>query len=151
MTPTLRGRLETRLFLVLVVGGAWTAAATPVLPRPVMASLPMVYRVTFEALALTAGVGLGWELVYHALQQLRWDKDWPSLLGLATLLNEGALLWFLLHWTGILPGSSFSPTFVSLFVSYFLTTWTAIWLFMQGPLRVVHLRWRFEGARILPW
>lgn len=151
MTPTLRGRLETRLFLIVLVGAPWTALAAPFLPRPTMVSLSMVYRVTFEALALTAGVGLAWEIVYHALQQLRWDKDWPSLFALANLVNEGALMWFLLHWTGILPDSGLSGTFIGLFVTYFLTTWVLIWLFMQGPLRVVHLRWRFEGGRVLPW
>jgi len=116
-----------------------------------MASESMVYRVTFEALALTTGIGLLWELTYHGLQQFRWDKDWPSLFGLLNFVNEGALMWFVLHWTRVLPGSALSTTFVALFVTYFLSTWALTWLFMQGPLRVVHLRWRFEGGRVLPW
>ena len=150
MTPTLRGRIETRLFLVALVGMGWTALVTPLLPRPPGVSLPTAYAVTYEALGLVAGLGLVWELAYHGLQQYRWDKDWPSMFGLLNFANEGVLLWFVLHWTGVLSGPlGPSSLFLSLFVLHFVSTWTAMWLFMQGPLRVVHLRWRYEGGRIL--
>lgn len=150
MTPTLRGRIETRVLLGLVAC-LWTAFVVPWLPHPAPAGDATVYRVAFEALGLTTGIGVVWEVAYHGLQQFRWDKDWPSLFGLLTLLNEGALLWFVLYWTGVLPGSALATTFVPLFVSYFVSTWVLLWMFMQGPLRVVHLRWRFEGGRVLPW
>lgn len=150
MTPTLMGRIQTRLFLLATVGVLWTAAITPLLHRPAWASLSMAYHITFKALGLVAGVGLVWELLYHALQQWRWDKDWPSLFGLLTAANEGLAMWFILHLMHILPGTDgLSSPLLALFLVHFCTTWIAVWLFMQGPLRVVHLRWRFEGGRII--
>ena len=74
MTLTLAGRLQTRLLLVTIVGVTWTAALTPILPRPAEATLPAVYRMTFINLGLMAITGLAWELAYHAMQQLRWTR-----------------------------------------------------------------------------
>lgn len=149
MTPTLAGRLQTRLFLLATVGLLWTAAVTPLLARPAWASLSMAYHITFQAIGVVALLGLGWELAYHGLQQLRWDKDWPTALGLLTAINEGVLAWFTLHALNILPGTSgWSSPLLSLFLVHFGTTWFVLWAFMQGPLRVIHLRWRYEGGRV---
>ncbi|HEY2579222.1 MAG TPA: hypothetical protein VGI74_23185, partial [Streptosporangiaceae bacterium] len=38
---------------------------------------------------------------------------------------------------------------IPLYVIHVGTTWLLTWLFMQGPLRVMHLRWRFEGGKVL--
>jgi hypothetical protein len=149
MTPTLRGRIETRLFLLATVGVVWTAIVSPLLPRPGFASLGMVYGITFKAIAVVGVVGIGWEGVYHGLQQFRWNKDWPSLFGLLTMLNEGLVVWLVLHALNIIPGTSgWSSPIRNLFVLHFASTWILMWLFMQGPLRVVVLRWRFEGGRL---
>jgi hypothetical protein len=140
MTFCLRGRLETRIFLVLTVGLFTTLAVTATRHR---AGDWTAYRSDLAVLALMGVLGLGWELVYHGLQQLRWDKDWPSFFVAAALLNEGLLLWRL---AGLLPwvvrGSA--PAFV---VSVG-AAWGAMWLFAQGPMRVLFLRWRLEGGRI---
>ena len=50
----------------------------------------------------------GWEFVYHFLQQFRWEKDWPSLFGLVTGVNEGALVWVLAS-AGAIPGVDSVP------------------------------------------
>ena len=42
MLPTLNGRIQTRIFLLLVVGGIWTLLITPMLPPG--ASLSAAYR-----------------------------------------------------------------------------------------------------------
>ena len=41
------------------------------------------------------------------------------------------------------------PVGVGTFAVHFATTWLAIFLFLQGPMRVPFLRWRFRGGRIL--
>jgi len=149
MTPTLRGRIESRLFLIGTIGVIWTAWISAVLPRPAMASMGRIYGITFRALAFMAVAGIAWELIYHGLQQFRWNKDWPSLFGLLTAVNEGLVTWLALHALNVMPGTSgWSSPLRNMFLIFFLTTWLAIWLFMQGPLRVVVLRWRFEGGRI---
>jgi hypothetical protein len=150
MTLTLSGRLQTRLLLVLVVGVTWTALLTPLLPRPVEVTLPDTYRMTFTALGLMAIIGLVWELLYHALQQLRWDKDWPSLLALVTVVNEALAVWLVGHAVGLIRGpvGPSSPV-LPLFATHFVTGYLLMWLFMQGPLRVLLVRWRFSGGSLI--
>lgn len=144
MTPTLFGRIQTRVFIVVTLGVLWTALITPVLPGS--APLGDKYAVTYRALALVLILGLLWELVYHGLQQFRWEKDWPTLFGLVTGINEGIVVYLLLS-AGVPWDVGDVP--VDAFVVHFTTTWIAIWLVANGPMRVVFIRWRFRGGRLL--
>jgi len=143
MTPTLFGRIQTRIFVVVVIGGLWTALVTPLLPGiPPEMALADVYAITFRVLFLVLVCGLGWEFVYHGLQQLRWEKDWPTLFGLITGVNEGILVWLIASaWIDVVPGSAF--------LVHFTTTWLVIWAWVNGPMRVVFIRWRFQGGRLI--
>jgi hypothetical protein len=143
--PTLLGRIQTRLFLLAVVGGVVTALLTPVLP--VSGPLAPRYQTTFVVLAAVALLGVGWEFVYHLAMQWRWEKDWPMLFGLLTLVPEGALVWVLAT-RQLLPGlPGRVPT--DAFVIQFLIVWLSVWLFASGPMRVPFIRWRFRGGRLL--
>lgn len=146
MTPVLAGRLQTRLFIVCTVGVLWTALVTPLLPVPSGVGVGGAYRMTFGSLGLMAVLGLVWELLYHLLQQARWDKDWPTLLGLVTVVNEAIPLWFVARALGVVPADA--APFVLPFAIDVGTTWLLMWLFLQGPVRVLHIRWRFEGGRV---
>ena len=128
MVPVLLGRLQTRLFLLAVVGSTVTVLVTPLLSVP--------YRSTFLVLAAVAVLGVGWELLYHLLMQFRWEKDWPSLFGLLTAVPEGLLVYALLQ--PPLPA----------FLVHFGAVWLAVWLTANGPMRVPFLRWRFQGGRL---
>ncbi|MEL7210346.1 MAG: hypothetical protein AAGK32_19300 [Actinomycetota bacterium] len=144
MTPTLSGRLQTRVALLALIGGVWTLLHTPLLPTPTPVSAADRYQVTFTALLVVAAVGLVWELLYHLAQQLRWEKDWPTLLGLVTGLPEGLVVYWLLArgvpWSvGEVPPLTFALSFAS--------TWLVVWAFANGPLRIVLVRWRFRGGR----
>jgi hypothetical protein len=141
MTPTLFGRVQTRWLVMSTAGVAWTALVVPVLPRPAAMALGAMYAVAYGALLVVVALGTAWELVYHGMQQLRWDKDWPSLFSLLAGVPEGVVAWFVLRALG------WSPPPVSYLV-LFATTWLVGWLVMHGPLRIVSLRWRFQGARI---
>ncbi len=145
MTPTLSGRIQSRLVLVAIVGIPIAVVLGLILPRPTeTTTLGDMYRVFFVALALVAIVGLVWELIWHGLQQFRWEKDWPTLFGLVTGVPEGIVVWLLLRAgvpidVGDVDGSTF--------VIMFAITWIAIWLVANGPLQVVFIRWRFQGGR----
>jgi hypothetical protein len=145
VTPTLPGRLQTRIFVMVVIGGLWTLLVSPFLPGiPGEAGLGDVYELTFRVLATVLLVGLVWELVYHALQQFRWEKDWPALFGLLTGINEGIVAHFAakaIFDIDVLPGSAY--------VVHFVSTWLVTWFWVNGPMRVLFLRWRFDGGRIL--
>ena len=147
MTPTLFGRMQTRVFLVATIGVVWTLLIGPLLvPLTDNASLGDVYRLAFGALVLVAVVGILWEVLYHGLQQFRWEKDWPTLFGLITGLPEGVVVYALLSrdlpWSvGEIP--------VGAFIAHFASTWIVVWLTANGPMRVVFIRWRFRGGRLL--
>ncbi len=147
MLPTLNGRIQTRIFLLVVVGGLWTLLISPVLPGLDGTAQPEIYRMTFTVLVTTIVLGVGWELVYHFLQQFRWEKDWPTFFGLITVLNEGALVWVLLA-LGAVPGLADGVPFGA-FVLLFTTTWLLVWVFANGPMRVPFVHWRFRGGRLV--
>ena len=166
MTPTLEGRLQTRIFLGATVGVLWTAIITPFLPEPAGVSLGMSYDMSFGSLLVMVVYGLVWEHLYHALQQLRWDKDWPSVFALLSVLVEAPLVWLLdflfpimsmsgsgMQMSGPMGPMSSSPGLPSPyfpgFAIHIATTWAVMWLFSQGPMRVIFVRWRFEGSRVL--
>lgn len=147
MTPTLSGRLQSRLVLVALVGVPVALILGVLLPRPSEATtLGDMYRVFFVALLLVAVVGLVWELVWHGLQQLRWEKDWPTFFGLITAVPEGIVVWLLLR-AGV--PIDVGPVEATTFLWMFTITWVAIWLVANGPLQIVFIRWRFRGGRFI--
>lgn len=144
MLPTLSGRLQTRIFAVLVFGGLWTLLITPFLPGVTVGR--DAYGQTLGLLVALTVVGLGWELIYHFAQQFRWEKDWPTLFGLFTAGNEGLLLWVLVS-SGLIPG--LDPIAGATFAVHFISTWLVVWLMVNGPMRVPFVRWRFRGGRLV--
>ncbi|MGI8626660.1 MAG: hypothetical protein ACR2J5_08835 [Geodermatophilaceae bacterium] len=144
MTYSLAGRIQTRILVFAVVGGIWTALVTPVLPTrlPPGAS----YRMALTVLALIIALGLLWELVYHLLQQWRWDKDWPTLFSLVAGVPEGLLLWLLLgtdSWFWHVPVTARS------FWLLFVSVWLIVWAVLAGPIRVLLVRRRWRGGRLI--
>jgi hypothetical protein len=145
MVPTLPGRIQSRIVLLLFVGSAVTALVAPMIPMS--APLADRFRVTFMVLATVAVLGIGWELIYHLLMQWRWEKDWPTLFGLMTLVPEGALVWMLLR-AGMVP-MVHGAVSTAAFCIHFVAVWLAVWLVANGPLRVPFIRWRFRGGRFM--
>lgn len=145
MTPTFIGRIQTRLFLLLVVGLPWTIVATPFLPRHLgVGSIGGLYATTLTAWFLVGVLGcVLWEPLYHLGQQFRWEKDWPSLFALVTVIPEAVLLWW------VLPAYDNSPASGWTFVFHITSTWVLMWLAVIGPIRVVFIRYRFRGGRII--
>ncbi|NRQ35344.1 hypothetical protein HII36_26465 [Nonomuraea sp. NN258] len=139
MIPTLAGRIQTRLFLLATVGVVLTALVTAV--------LPMSFKDAYLVLLAVAVVGVGWELIYHLLMQFRWDKDWPTLFGLITIVPEGLLIWLLLD-GDLVPGVE-GPLSAWAFLVMFVTVWMGQWLFVNGPMRVLFIQWRLRGGRLL--
>jgi hypothetical protein len=144
VVPTLTGRIQTRIFLLAVVGGLITLIIVPFLPGS--APLGDKYRDGFLVLLSVAVVGVLWELLYHLLMQWRWEKDWPTLFGLVEGVPEGVLIWILLS-AGAIPGIVGSVSGVA-FLIQFVLVWLGVWLVANGPMRVPFIRWRFRGGRL---
>ncbi|TWG92316.1 hypothetical protein L615_007100000020 [Nocardioides sp. J9] len=144
MLPTLNGRIQTRIFMLVVFGGLITLVLTPILPGD------PDYRTTYLILAAVLVLGIVWELVYHVIQQFRWEKDWPTMFGLITALNEGALVWLLLD-LELVPGIDYPSDGVPFWAFFidFTVIWLVVWIWTNGPMRVPFIRWRFFGGRIV--
>jgi hypothetical protein len=145
MVPTLNGRIQTRLFLLAVIGGLITLVIVPVLPGS--APIGDKYRNGFLVLLGVAVLGVLWECLYHFLMQWRWEKDWPTLFGLVAGVPEGLLLWLLLA-AGAIPGIVGTVSGAA-FVIQFTVIWLGVWLVANGPMRVPFIRWRFNGGRLV--
>ncbi len=127
MTPTLFGRIQTRWLLLLLVAAPWTILIVPFLTFLADgASLRDVYEVAFVALLLVGVIGIGWELVYHRIMQYRWEKDWPALLGLVTVVNELVVVAL------VLVAWDYSLSLA--FYVHFATVWFWIWFVANGPV-----------------
>ena len=144
LTPNLIGRIQTRIFVLAVVGSLWTLLITLAIPGA--GSLGDKYQATFSVLGLVIVVGIVWEFLYHLLQQFRWEKDWPALFGLFTGVNEGIVAWLIVS-NVTLPGHPHVSG--TAFLIDFPTVWIVTWLFVNGPMRVPFFRWRFSAGRIL--
>ncbi|MFB9677225.1 hypothetical protein [Streptosporangium vulgare] len=144
MVPTLMGRIQTRLFMLATVGVVITLLIVPLLPG----SGPLSGRYVNGLLVIAAVAVLGvvWELIYHFLMQFRWEKDWPTLFGLLTLVPEGLVLYFLLRSGAV---DFIDPVPPAAFWTHFTVVWVSIWLVTNGPMRVPFIRWRFRGGRVL--
>jgi hypothetical protein len=151
MIPTYGGRIQTRIFLMLFVGLPWTLLVSPLLPGP-RRGLRLTdvatdrYPATLLALAIVLALGVGlWEHVYHFLQQYRWEKDWPVMFALIEVIPEAILAWFVFE--RLVPGGVTTATGWT-FVAHIASTWLVMWLFVLGPIKVVFIRWRFNGGRV---
>lgn len=148
MVPTLSGRIQTRLFLLIAVGIPWTLIITPLAPHQPGASIGHLYETTFWVLAEVIVVGcLLWEPLYHGLMQFRWEKDWPIMFLLLEGIPEGLTAYGLLHAIGPHPNPPAATT--ATFVVDFAVLWILVWLSAIGPMRVLFHRWRFHGGQIL--
>lgn len=154
MTPNFVGRLQTRIFVLAVIGVPVVLVLgffLPVRTAPGASSSEIradVWEAGLFTLLVVAVVGcVLWEPIYHGLQQYRWEKDWPTLFGLLLVGPEGLLAWFLVF--KVLTPSDSATT--ATFVVHLLTTWFLMWAVANGPLRVVFIRWRFRGGEIIGW
>jgi hypothetical protein len=153
MLPTLNGRIQSRIFFLATIGSFWTFIMASILPAN-GASHSIRYQDAFVVLLWTTIFGIGWECVYHFLMQWRWEKDWPTFFGLITLVNEGLLVYFLAD-RGDLPGiygrgfadSGLVPA--HFFWPLFIVVWIMVWLWVNGPMRVFNIHWRFFGGRLV--
>jgi hypothetical protein len=152
MIPILSGRIQTRIFLIIFVGIPWTLIITPFLPNNrgsiEGATLLNTYETTLTALGVVLVLGcLVWEPIYHQLMQLRWELDWPVMFALLEVINE-AIVAFIVFKALDLDQKFNATATNATFFWHVGTTWVVMWLFALGPMKVLFIRWRFNGGRI---
>lgn len=135
MTPTLRGRTQTRLALALTIGLPIVLLAAAVLdPLTVGGGLALL-----AALTLT---GLVADAAYQVIQERRPQRDWPPLLALAGLLPEIVGSWLILE---LLGRSATVMTSLGVAGAVAIAGWAA----QQGPLTVLVPASRYRGGRLI--
>lgn len=148
MTPTLRGRWQTRIALLgtlglaITAGYMWRIGAWQLGPRqPTFYMLPVL-------LSYVALIGLLWDLLYVYLQGFRWDRDWPLSFAFFCGIAEGALIFalFRLDW---LPGAQYQTGSWRLFLLHYGTVFWVVYWWQFGPMRVLFPRWRFNGGELV--
>lgn len=165
MLPTLNGRIQSRIFFLATIGAFWTFVMASILPatfeddagNSVSAGWGDRLQDGFVALMWVAILGVVWEVIYHFLMQWRWEKDWPTFFGFITFLPEGIVV-YLLSNEGVLPGyvgreelsdAGIGVTPFWFFWPLFIVVWLAVWIFVNGPMRVFNIHWRFFGGRLV--
>ena len=144
MLPTLFGRIQTRIFVIAVIGGIWALIISPLLPGD--ATVSDKYKAMFGILLIVGVVGILWELLYHGLMQFRWEKDWPTLFGLLVGIPEG-IVDYVIAKSGVL--SFTEDVTLAQFLIGFTTTWIVTWLWVNGPMRIFTVHWRYRGGRLV--
>jgi hypothetical protein len=145
--PTLGGRIQSRIVFLAVIGGIVTLILTPILPG-LTGTLSDKYKTTFIILLTVIVLGVIWECIYQFIMQWRWEKDWPTFFGFITFINEGVVVYLLLKYVGV-PGIAKGSVPLAAFLIDFLVIWMLTWLWVNGPMRVVNIRWRFRGGRLV--
>lgn len=148
MIPTLTGRYQTRIFLVLFIASIWTAIVSPFLPSAGMESFTDLYPATFLTLGIVLALGLVlWEWFFYILQLMRWEKDWPAMFFMLQLIPEAILAWYVFKEVADAI-DLVSPATRTTFIWHIVSTWIVMWLFVLGPIKIFLVKWRFNGGRI---
>jgi len=135
MTPTLPGRWQIRIFLLATVGLAISLIVILIV-RNAVPLFALLYVLLF---------GLVWDVIYQFITSFRWDRDWPTCYQVAAGAIEGTLVWALIL-TKKLPGIPEPPPFIVFLIQYG-AIWLSIFVLTQGPLRVIWLKWRYQGGQ----
>lgn len=145
MTPTLLGRIQTRLLLFLFVG----------LPITAVFSLLWFEELDarpFGVLVLILLIGLALDPLWIFVQRLRWDRDFPfAFQALAMWLEFGiALSLISLDVVPLLSEVDALPDEEAVWgtVIHFTLVFIASFLALLGLLQIFLVRWRYKGGEL---
>jgi hypothetical protein len=139
MTFTLFGRWQIRVLLLATVGMLVTILM-------VVRSAPAIAGQTFLTLIYLGLFGLGWDLVYHQLQRLRWDGDWNGLLQLGGAVWEGIFLVMIIKVIG-LPGIDRASFNLLGFIGFYTSFSLLSSIVTHSLLRILSPYSRFNGGQ----
>ncbi|MDM9382190.1 hypothetical protein QUB80_15915 [Chlorogloeopsis sp. ULAP01] len=144
MTPTLFGRWQTRLLLLITVG---VVVSIPFALGLVSSPPGSVY---FWILGYVAIFGIVWDVCYDRLQKNRWDRDWPAIYQLLAGIWEFIFVVCGVAIFGFLPiplPKEELPIFWV--VVHYSIVWLAVFVASQSLMRIIFPKWRFRGGQWL--
>jgi len=138
MTPVMFGRWETRIVMLGTLGAVVTAGF----------AINDNTNVYFKVLGYIAAFGIGWDIVYYGIQQVKWDRDWPPFAQWLAGAGEGLFVYLMIDKVG-LPGIDKGSVPLDYFIPHYAIVWASIWVFLHGPIRAFSPVWRFHGGRFV--
>ena len=143
MTPTLMGRLQTRILLYIFLALPITACVSLYLDLLEIGRFwdPFVFIT-----AMTV-VGLILDPVYMQIQRFRWDNDWPfAFQFFFTILEFGITV-------GIMNAGLLDPFLVerieaSTAIFHFSLVFIPSFLALLGGVQIFLVHWRFKGGEL---
>lgn len=166
MTPTLLGRLQTRIILFVFIGlpvtllyawylANWSASADYSVSWPfsfVWLPLPpfelSIFQDPFKFLFCILVLGLILDVLYIQIQRFHWDQDWPFAYQLFFSWVEFFIVFFAMDFglldfmfpDGRIPFSTAVWHFTWVFIPSFIGVLALIQIFL--------IRWRFKGGEL---
>lgn len=140
MIPTRSGRIQTRIFLSLVIG----------VPVTIIFALVLKTYLPFAYLSVAIIIGLCFEFISHEFQHFSWDQDWPPLFIIVFSLLEYLML-LLINLTAriILPDLSFGFVPLKIVSLHFLSIWIVSYVALVQGLNILFPKRRFAGGKII--
>ena len=138
MTPTLIGRWQSRIFLLVTIGVLFT------LPFAFSGGLQDINFLYFWILFYVGAFGLVWDILYTLLQKFFWDRDWPGILQFFAGIVEGVFLWLMINLVD-LPNFSQKPN-LGTYILHYSIIWVAVYCASWVVMRLLFPRARFRGG-----
>lgn len=145
MTPTLLGRWQTRLWLMIFIGGLFTLLYWALLG--IAGRIPSDDLTLFLVLAIVLVLGLLWDIPYMAVLRFRWDHDWPAIFQLFSGIWEWLVVWGVVAFVTIPFVTQPDAGSWWIFHTHYWLVWLTTFIASQGFLRILNPRWRFRGGQ----
>lgn len=139
MIPTLFGRWQTRIFLLVTIGSLVT------LPFAFSDGIFNPHYIYFWVLFYVGLFGLAWDIFYNFLQKFFWDHDWPGVLQLLAGIVEAIVLVLLIKFLG-LPHIDADNFEIYSFIKHYSLVWLSIYLSSWSIMKLLFPQWRFRGG-----
>ena len=141
MTPTLRGRWQTRLLLYAVLGLPITLLYSAYLGDGLVLSEPFVF---ITALLV---IGLLLDVAYIQIQRFRWDNDWPFAFQFFFSILE-FLITFAVMMAGFLDPFLGGRIPFSIAAIHFTLVFIPSFAGVLCGVQIFFVRWRFKGGEL---
>jgi hypothetical protein len=139
MIPTIVGRIQTRILLVLTLGNLVTFLWSLLFNN---------YYIPFLILYINLILGIALDFVYNFIQDMRWDRDWPPILAFIGGIVEGVVLWLVINYTPLADVFNDKVALINFllhYISVFVSTFCTMLFFMN----IFFPKWRYNGGKIV--
>ena len=103
----------------------------------------------FVVLVFVFVFGVFWDVLWILLQRLRWERDWPAAFQIGSAIVEGIWLYLVL-WVVGLPFVARGSLGFGLYLAQYFLVWLVTFIWVQGPMRTLFPRWRYNGGQLIP-